>query len=252
MDPYNATVAHRQDVAEGLMILKVRPDGEPLGFLPGQYTVLGLVNAEGKLVKRAYSIASANRAGEDLEFYLTLVHGGALTPLLFELKAGDRVFVAPKATGLFTLNRMAEGTDALLMATGTGLAPYMSMLRSQLACGARQKFVVLQGARYSWELGYRGDLEKLARDCKNFFYLPSITRPREDAQWSGLTGYLQDILFSGQVEAKTGIALDPARLHVFLCGHPGMIATTAEKLAAKGFAKDKGKVSGTLHTEEYW
>lgn len=248
----NATVEARLEVSDGLMILRVRPDGDAFSFKPGQYTVLGLQDASGRWIRRAYSIASANRPGEPLEFYVALVNEGALTPLLFNLQVGDRLYVSPKAAGLFTLDRIEGDKDAVLVATGTGLAPYMSMLRSQMTCGIGRRFVVLHGARFSWELGYRGALEILAKECKNFFYLPSITRPKEDPSWNGLTGYLQDLLVSGDVEKRSGIALLPERTEIFLCGNPAMIQAASDRLIERGFVRDQGKTPGTLHIEEYW
>lgn len=267
--PYNATVVDRIDISPGLMILRIEPDEKRFDFSAGQYTVLGLnktepltpevdpkVDEEDKtspeFIQRAYSIASSSKPGEFLEFYLTLVPSGALTPRLFHLQKGSRLYVSNKAVGLFTLDRIPQGLHAILVGTGTGLAPYMSMLRSQLVCGGERKFIIVHGARYSWDLGYRSQLEALSKECPNVFYFPSITRAKEDPSWRGLTGYLQDVLFSGVVEKHAGITLGPKDAHVFLCGNPGMIEMATKKLIDLGHTPDKGKVSGTLHTEEYW
>lgn len=264
---YNATVHERIDLAHGLMILRVVPDDGVFSFLPGQYTVLGLKPSEdvapfvnvphdkatsNKMILRAYSIASGNHVTDYLEFYLTLVSSGELTPRLFNLKKNDRIYISRKATGLFTLDRVPPPCHVLLVATGTGLAPYISMLQSQLVCGGERKFAVLQGARLSWDLGYRSQLEGLAASCPNFSYFPAISRPSEDPSWQGLSGYLQDILMSGVIQKKSGIELNPEKTHVFLCGNPGMIEAAKERLFNLGYTGDKGRESGTLHTEEYW
>jgi len=81
--------------------------------------------------------------------------------------------------------------------TGTGLAPYVSMLRSELACGGPRRFIVLQGARYSWDLGYRAELAVLARRCPNLIYIPVISRATGDPTWRGPIGHLQTRLFPG-------------------------------------------------------
>ncbi|MCB0308301.1 MAG: ferredoxin--NADP reductase [Bdellovibrionales bacterium] len=266
---YNATVVERNTLSQDLMILKVKLDDPSFSFLPGQYTVLGLlpdaesvvpqksevtplVDSPKKMIMRAYSIASSSSTEEHLEFYLSLVPNGTLTPRLFALKEGDRLYVSPKAVGLFTLERIPRDAHAILVGTGTGLAPYMSILRSQLVCGGDRKFAVLHGARHSWDLGYRAQLEAMAQNCKNFFYFPAISRPKEDPSWSGLCGYLQDVLVSGVLEEQAGLPLDPTKVHVFLCGNPGMIQAAKELLEKRGYTPDKGRVSGTLHTEEYW
>jgi ferredoxin--NADP+ reductase len=205
-----------------------------------------------RMIRRAYSIASESRPDEFLEFYLTLVLSGDLTPRLFDLKIKDRLYVGPKAVGVFTLAKAAPDKHLLMIATGTGLAPYMSMLRTELVCGGPRKFVVVHGARHSWDLGYRTELTGLARHCPNFHYLPVITRPAEDVTWKGRTGYLQNVVASGAIDEATGLALTPANFHVFLCGNPAMIETVIAWAEARGFVRDRGHEVGTLHTEEYW
>jgi ferredoxin--NADP+ reductase len=204
-----------------------------------------------RMIRRAYSIASESRADEFLEFYLTVVMSGELTPRLFNLKIRDRLYVGPKAVGVFTLAK-APGKHILMIGTGTGLAPYMSMLRSELECNGPRQFVVVHGARFSWDLGYRTELTGLARHCGNFHYIPVITRPQEDVTWKGRSGYLQNLVASGAIEEETGLELTPENFDIFLCGNPGMIETVIGWAEARGFVKDKGHDIGTLHTEEYW
>jgi ferredoxin--NADP+ reductase len=204
-----------------------------------------------RMIRRAYSIASESRSDEYVEFYLTLVMSGELTPRLFKLKIKDRLYVGPKAVGVFTLDK-APGKHLLMVGTGTGLAPYMSMLRSDLQCNGERNFVVVHGARYSWDLGYRTELSGLARHCGNFHYIPVITRPQEDVTWRGRSGYLQNVIASGAIEEKTGLALTPDKFDIFLCGNPGMIETVITWAEGRGFSRDKGHDIGTLHVEEYW
>jgi ferredoxin--NADP+ reductase len=204
-----------------------------------------------RMIRRAYSIASESRADEYLEFYLTVVMSGELTPRLFNLNLKDRLYVGPKAVGVFTLDK-APGKHILMVGTGTGLAPYMSMLRSELVCNDARQFVVVHGARYSWDLGYRTELTGLARHCSNFHYLPVITRASEDGTWRGRSGYLQNVIASDAIEEETGLALTPENFDIFLCGNPGMIETVITWAEGRGFVRDKGHDIGTLHTEEYW
>ncbi|MBI5388064.1 MAG: ferredoxin--NADP reductase [Verrucomicrobia bacterium] len=265
--PYNASVIGREEINPQLVVLRVQPDGPLFEFAPGQFVVLGLLGSEprvpeaaadevapepNKLIRRAYSIASSSLERRYLEFYLTLVTSGQLSPRLFNLRHGSRLFLGPKATGVFTLNRVPAGKSVLLIATGTGLAPYISMLRTMLVHDAQRRFVVLHGARYSWDLGYRAELESLARIRPNFTYIPSITRPDEDPHYRGYTGRLQALLEQGVVEKESGVTLDPAQADVFLCGNPDMIRTVKAMLEAKGFKADHGKDTGTIHVEEYW
>ena len=173
-----------------------------------------------RMIRRAYSIASSSLEHDYLEFYVNLVSSGELTPRMFALAHGARIFLGPKATGMFTLDRVPEGKAIALVATGTGLAPYVSMLRTILVGDGNRRIAVLHGARYSWDLGYRGELESLARIRPNLTYLPSITRPARDPHFTGATGRLQALIADGILEKASGVALDPKRTDVFLCGNP--------------------------------
>jgi len=153
---------------------------------------------------------------------------------------------------VFTLDRIPPGHHALLVATGTGLAPYMSMLRSELSDGGPRCFVVIHGARISADLGYRKEISALARQYTLLTYIPAVSRPHEDPTWSGRSGYLQDVLLSGIIEERAGRVVSPEHFHVFLCGNPKMIEAATARLIDRGFVKDKPREPGTLHTEEYW
>lgn len=266
-NPYNATVIGLEEINPLLLVLRVQPDAPLFEFVPGQFAVLGLLggaervpeaDAEqtappaDKLIRRAYSIASASVERRYLEFYLTLITSGQLTPRLFALRHGSRVFLGPKAAGVFTLDRVPPGKAVILIATGTGLAPYLSMLRTMLVHETQRRFVVLHGARYSWDLGYRAELESLARLRPNFTYLPSITRPEVDLHFRGHTGRLQTLIERGLIEQESGVPLDPNQAEVFLCGNPEMVTTVKALLAASGYTPDHGKEIGTIHVEEYW
>jgi ferredoxin--NADP+ reductase len=209
-DQPNAVVSQRTEVSPGLIILRVVPDGwEAPEFIPGQFAVLGLPGSaprcvtsdteeearpRDKLIKRAYSLASSSVTRMYLEFYISLVHSGTLTPRLFALERGDRLWVSPKTSGLFTLAEVPADQHILLIATGTGLAPYMSVLRSRLVCGGERRFGVLHGARHSWDLGYQSELLAMQRTCGNFAYISTISRPEEEpVAWHGHRGYLQEL-----------------------------------------------------------
>jgi ferredoxin/flavodoxin---NADP+ reductase len=265
--PYNAVVIGREEINPQLLILRVQPDVALFDFKPGQFAVLGLLGGEprvpeaaeeespaapDKIIRRAYSIASSSVERRYLEVYLTLITSGQLTPRLFALKHGSRLSLGPKASGVFTLDRVPADKAVILIATGTGLAPYISMLRTILVGETRRRFVVLHGARYGWDLGYRGELESLARLRPNFTYIPSITRPDQDPHFHGHTGRLQVLLEQGVVEKESGVQLDPAQADVFLCGNPDMVKVVKGMLETRGFTTDQPGKQGTIHVEEYW
>ncbi len=265
----NAIVAQRIEVTPSLMILRVVPDGWELStFKAGQYTVLGLPGSAprfqysdeeaepvdpDKLIRRAYSIASSSKNKEFMEFYITLVRSGALTPRLFALKPGGRVYLSPKVTGMFVLSDVPPDQNIIMISTGTGLAPYMSMLRSQLECNATRRYAVLHGARHSWDLGYRSELIAYEHLCRNFYYLPVISRPnQENTPWGGLTGYVQQIWESGKLAETMGYTPTPEDTHIFLCGNPGMIAQMTKVLEQEGFQVHTKRSPGQVHFEKYW
>lgn len=267
---YNATVVRKEIIAEGLVILRIAPDETPVRFEPGQYTVLGLYGREPrvfesesedppsdpeKLIKRAYSIASGSTE-EELEFYIVLVTTGALTPRLLSLGEGNRLWLSPKAVGVFTIDSVPSDSDVVLVSTGTGLAPYISMLRTVMAkeCGRDRRWGVVHGARRSWDLGYRSELETYRKNCSNFFYLPSITRPSERDPWSGHIGRVQTFLADGTFEKEWGEPLDSSKQHFFLCGNPGMVEDSVRYLETRGFSQHHHRKNpdGQIHVERYW
>jgi ferredoxin/flavodoxin---NADP+ reductase len=266
----NAVVALRTEISPWLIILRVVPDGWQLpAFNPGQFAVLGLPGFASrvamsepedpppadpnKLIRRAYSIASSSVTREYMEFYVALVTTGALTPRLFSLSIGDRVWLSPKVTGMFTFDQVPEDQNVVMIATGTGLAPYMSMLTTHLVCGSPRRFAVLHGARHSWDLGYRSELLTLQHLCKNLAYFPVISRPEnEPVPWTGMAGYVQDLWQSNVLEKTSGWVPAPENTHIFLCGSPAMIDGTVALLGAEGFKEHTKKQAGQIHVERYW
>jgi ferredoxin--NADP+ reductase len=265
----NAEMTARRGIAPGLAVFRVRPDGWEVGeFLPGQFAVLGLPgraprcpeadpeeppSPPDKLIRRAYSIASSSMKRQYLEFYIALVESGVLTPRLFALRPGDRLWLGRKFTGMFTLDRVAEDRNLVLIATGTGLAPYISMLRSRLLHARRGKVAVLHGARHSWDLGYRAELALIEREHGGFVYIPGITRPdEEETPWSGETGRIQDIWSRDPIRERWGFSPSREHTHIFLCGHPAMIEVMLEQLGQQGFRQDTLRTPGEIHLERYW
>jgi len=265
----NAVVSQRIEVAPGLIVLRVAPEGWELpAFTPGQFAVLGLPPEArrcpasggdeapakpGRLIRRAYSIASSSRACEYLEFYITLVKSGSLTPRLFALEAGDRLWLGPKITGTFTLDQAPSDDHVVMVATGTGLAPYMSMLRTLLPDIGGRRFAVLLGARHSWDLGYHAELEIMARLCPGFDYLATVSRPEEEpVPWAGHAGYVTDLWRRGVLGERWGSRPAPEDTSVFLCGNPDMVDDMCELLTAEGFPLHSRNEPGKVFVEKYW
>ncbi len=264
----NAILLQRIEAAPGLGIFRVAPDGWPLPeFTPGQFAVLGLtarsprvalsdreeVGDPDRVIRRAYSIASSSRAREYVEIFANLVRSGELTPRLFALEPGDRLWLGPKFTGMFTLREVPPGRHLAMIATGTGLAPYMSMLRTELDCADPRRVAVLHGARHSWDLGYAGELYTMQRECPAFTYLPTISRPQvEPTPWGGATGHVQEVWTGGALARAWGFRPTPSDTHVLLCGNPAMIEDMTARLAAEGFRLHEPRSPGQVHVERYW
>jgi ferredoxin--NADP+ reductase len=265
----NAVLVQRIEVAPGLGIFRIAPDGWKLpDFTPGQFAVLGLPASAprvplsdpeepgddpSRLIRRAYSIASSSLSRDHLEVFANLVRSGELTPRLFALAPGDRLWLGPKLTGMFTLREVPRDAHVVLVATGTGLAPYMSMLRTELECGGPRRFAVLHGARHSWDLGYSAELYTMQRLCRNLTYVPTVSRPREEpAPWSGATGHVQDLWTRGELARVWGARPTPTDTHVLLCGNPAMIDAMTKILEAEGFRVHEPRAPGQVHVERYW
>lgn len=268
MPELNALVTQRVDFAPDLMILRVAPDGWELpAFKPGQYCLLGLPGsaprAQGagweaptpepdELIRRAYSIASSSAEREYVEFYVAHVRSGALTPRLFALTVGDRLHLASKFAGMFTLDRVPPGQNLVFIGTGTGLAPYMSMIRTHVEADQSHRVLVLHGARNSWDLGYRTELFYLQRYAPCFTYLPVLDAPQDEVvPWRGQVGYAQDLWKSGLVGDVWGFEPTPANCHVFLCGNPLMIEAMKGELLGEGFTLHHRRAPGQVHVEEF-
>jgi len=264
---YNSVITQIVQVSPIMKIIRVKPEGWELPkFEAGQFVALGLQDdvprceeateefkepKPGKMIRRAYSIASSS-AQDFVEFYITLVHSGSLTPRLFTLKIGDKIYMTPKPTGMFTLDMVDADKNIILIATGTGVAPYMSMLRSN-ALKRQGNIMVIQGASNSWDLGYSSELQLLATMFDNFSYYPTITEPeKEPAGWAGDTRWIEEIWEDDVVKKTFDFNPTVDNTHVFLCGNPNMIKSMQEILVRDGFKLHKTKDPGQVHSEEFF
>jgi ferredoxin--NADP+ reductase len=252
----NGRVLSRAEVSDRLAILRVRPIDAPVpDFRPGQFVQLGAPREDEtgvpRLEKRAYSIASSAADREALEFLIALVDGGRLTPALWPLRAGDACWIDARPHGSFTLEHVAEDKDLVLVATGSAIAPYASMLRTY-GVPRWRRCVVVHGVRRAPDLAFRDELAARASVDASVCYLPVVSREPEASSWSGLRGRVQSVLEGDRCRTLAGAELDPASTHVFLCGNPSMIAEVRALLTARGFVAGSPLRGGNLHTERYW
>ncbi|MEY4579920.1 MAG: hypothetical protein RL701_4623 [Pseudomonadota bacterium] len=208
-----------------------------LRFKNGHFLMLGL-EVEGKPLLRAYSVASPNYS-EFLEFYSIKVQGGPLTSRLQHLQVGDSVLIGKKPTGTLVLNTLSPGKRLFLLSTGTGLAPFMSIIRDPETYERFEHVTLVHGVRFASELGYcdyiRNELpqdEFLGEQIKNqLHYYPTVTREAYANQ-----GRITHLLENGKLCQDLGLSqLDAAHDRVMVCGSPAMLGDLVVQLESKGF-----------------
>jgi ferredoxin--NADP+ reductase len=234
---YSARIVERRDLSDDLWIIRVDPGGD-FRYVSGQYATLGVMLPEGRR-ERPYSIVSAPHE-KLLEFFLELVPKGDLTPGLYSCRVGDELSLRKSSKGLFTLDISGKRTNHLLLATVTGVAPFVSYVRSlhqqsKVAKydGAHRLFLI-EGASRSWELGYGEELAQVAGEVPWLTYIPTISRPWEDKAWTGETGRVDDLIR----KYTDSWGLTPENTIVYLCGHPGMIENTSGIVRRRGWKED--------------
>jgi ferredoxin-NADP reductase len=232
-EQYNATLVRWVDQTPDLAYAWVRFDGEPTPFAAGQYMTIG-VFADGRLLQRPYSVASAPAVAgtEGYELYIKHVPIVRFTTALWRLPVGHRMrMIGPK--GRFLLEPDDDRTH-LYVSTGTGIAPFISMMRQTLVDRHPRTTILLNGVSYAEELGYRDLLEGWERDgTYPVSYVPTVSRPGEarNAGWSGATGRVESIVDAVCREHR----LRPERTVVYICGNPEMILNVEEILMRRGF-----------------
>ncbi|MGE0551649.1 MAG: hypothetical protein AB7O24_21285 [Kofleriaceae bacterium] len=264
---YNATLAERVDITDALTLFRVKPDQPPaerLWFTPGQYCVIGMNNTEKPelgSVRRSMSIASAPEDDGPTEFYVRWVakpeSENPLTHLLWKLKTGDRMYMRAVAAGVFTVKDTVGLDDSrlrVMVAAGTGSAPFVSMLRSELRRNPNadlSKWVLLHGASYPADLGYRDELMRMV-DHNRLNYWGTVSRPKEAPDWNGDTGRVE-AFFEGarlaDLENRLGLApggFTPKTAVIFICGLTGTITGTIVPLFDRGFVPDFKRIREAL------
>ena len=233
-----AKIVDRTEVAEDLFLLHVQA-GAPFSFLAGQYATLG-VEIDGKRLERAYSLCSSPY--EDvLEFFVERVPAGQLSPLLYAMEKGAPLLLRRFAKGRFTLDLRSGRKNHLLLATVTGVAPYVSYIRTVYEdwkkggtpMPGEHRLYCIHGASRSWEFGYRNELEKYAAEVPWLKYVPTVSRAWEQPEWTGETGRVDDL-----IRKYTSLwDLKPADTTAYLCGHPNMVENGRAILLRAGWQK---------------
>jgi len=218
------TITHISQLSGDVKHFEIEfPEDKWIDFKAGQFILVHMPGENGKLVPRAYSIASPPHEKGKLELCIKKVEGGLVSPWFFTLKTGDKLSVSG-AFGHFTVR---EG-DAVFAGTGTGIAPLRAMIKDLFNNGFENDCWLLFGNRYETDVLYKEEFEQYAQKHPNFHFIPVVSRPEE---WTGEKGYIQDVLFK--------YVDHPQDKHVYICGIVPMVNSLEEALLEKGWEKDK-------------
>jgi len=209
-----------------------------LRFEAGQFVRIGL-DAQ---VARPFSFVNPP-AHPVLEFYGVVVPEGALSPRLARLAPGDALQVASRPAGFFVLSEVPDAETLWLLATGTGIAPFLSILRTEAPWRRFRDVVLVQAVRHARELAYR---DVIARTAARYATIVS-----REPHAGSLAGRIPERLRDGRLERAAGLRLDE-RSHVMLCGNPAMIADTTAALVARGLRKHRRRAPGHITVERFW
>ena len=223
-------------------------------FHAGQFARLGVTKADGSTVWRAYSVVSSP-FDEYLDFFSIVVPGGEFTSELSRLRVGDTLMVERQATGFLTLNRFVDGRDLWLLGTGTGVAPFLSILQDFEVWEKFERIILVYSAREARELAYQSLIqglaqrEYLAEYAHKLTYLPLVTREQHPG---ALHGRITTLIANGELERAAGVALTPEHSRVMICGNPQMIDDTRQLLKQRDMQLSLSRRPGQVAVENYW
>lgn len=223
-------------------------------FSPGQFARIGLRDTSGNLIWRAYSIVSAPY-DEHLEFYSIIVPEGEFTPRLATLAAGDELLVDKTNFGFLTTDRFQGGRDLWMLASGTGLAPFLSVLSDPASWEGYENLVLVHSVRYGSELTYQDTLASYSRHpllnryAGRLRYVPVVTRETVEG---ALPARITTLIADGRLEAAADLPLDAEYSRVMVCGNPQMVEDLRALLGTRGLRVSRRGNPGQMAFENYW
>jgi ferredoxin--NADP+ reductase len=223
-------------------------------FIPGQFARLGLPGDDGSIIWRAYSIVSASY-DEHLEFFSIVVPDGAFTTRLARLGVGDPIFVEKMNYGFLTTDRFEGGRDLWMLSTGTGVAPFVSILYEATTWEQYDRIVLVHSVRQAAELAYGETVESFRQHeyfgeyAHKLVYVPVVTREAHDG---ALARRIPELLETGALEARVGVRLDRDASRVMVCGNPDMVEETRAWFIGRGYELSRRGKPGHLALENLW
>jgi ferredoxin--NADP+ reductase len=233
-------------------LYSVRVAAPQVQFNAGQFARLALPAPPGEkeaMIGRPYSFVNPPHDSPH-EFYFIVVPGGPLTPRLAALQPGDSLWLGPRANGFFTLAEVPATESLWCIATGTGLGPFLSMLRTDEPWDKFGRVVLVHGVRHARELTYQDAIAGIrAARAGAFTYIPMVTRePHPHA----LAGRIPAAIEDGRLEARASLALTAENAHVMLCGNPAMVDDVQLVLDRRGMRRHRRREPGHVTLETYW
>ena len=239
------TVVENTRLTERLTSLKI--DAPLEAFQAGQFVRVGL-EIDGKVVARPYSLVNAPTESP-LEFYFNIVEGGPLSPHLFNLKTGDDVLVASNPNGFLIVDEIPKTDNLWMMATGTAIGPFLSILKSEPVWEKFQHVVLCYSVRTQEELAYVDLITELEKKhAGQFTFIPLVTR--EDVP-DALRMRIPAAIEQGILESRSGLSLTADNAHVMLCGSADMIKDVVSVLELRGMRRHRRRDPGHYTTEKY-
>lgn len=240
------TVIGQKQWTERLFSLQVKVDLS--GFEAGQFAKLALA-VDGEMVGRPYSFVNAPKE-RPYEFYYIVVPGGPLTPRLAKLEYLDNIYLAPNPSGFLVLSEVPDVEYLWMLSTGTGLGPFLSILKTDAPWKRFRKIVLVHAVRHGAELTYRDQLERLLAEHPEQLQLASFVSREEHP--GALSGRIPEAIADGRLEEAVGLQMNPHDSHVMLCGNPAMVSSVTEMLKARGMKKHRRRDPGHITSENYW
>lgn len=221
----------------------------PLGdFEAGQFVRLGLQVGE-ETVGRPYSLVNPP-SDPTLEVYFDVIPGGPLSGRLAALQPGDPILVGAQPYGFLVASEVPDGRDLWLIASGTGIGPFLSMLRSEAVWSRFENLRLVQAVRHAAELAYGDVVAAIAeRGGERFRHIPFVSR--EPCAFA-LPGRVPAAIAEGALERRAGLAISSSTSRVMLCGNPGMVEDVTRVLEARGLARHRRREPGQILQENYW
>ena len=223
-------------------------------FTPGHYARLGLDDAQGDVVWRPFSIVSGVH-DHHLEFFAVLVPGGDFSVPLSKTSPGSAVRMDKTSYGFMTIAGFAPGKDLWLLASGTGLGPFVSILRDPATWQAYENVVLVHSVRHADELAYRDEIASISTahtpvaTPSRLRYVPVVTR---ESSAGALDARIPQLITDGRLERAAGVAIDLQRARIMVCGNPQMARELRAQLTLRGFRPNRRATPGELSFENYW